>query len=243
MAVDKAYKLLAKQEGISNSKAKDLIDRGLVYVGGRKLQVARGELSDKSSFRVDTIANIEILHEDADKIVINKPAHVSSEEILRKFKDTTLLHRLDKETSGILILTKDEDYRLKAIEAFKRDRVYKEYVAWVDGVIIEEIVIDKPIKTQKGHVAKSKIDKAGKPAVTEVYPMLATRKRSKVRLVIHQGRTHQIRVHLRSIGFSIVGDALYGGSSADRLMLHAKKITILGETFEVDEPSIFKKYE
>ncbi len=243
MGVEKAYKLLAKQEGISNSKAKALIDRGLVYVGNRKLQVARGEISDKSTFRIDTIADIEIIFEDEEKIVINKPAHVSSEELLKKFKDTTLLHRLDKETSGVLILTKDEDYRLKAIEAFKRDKVYKEYVAWVDGVLIDEIVIDKPIKTQKGRTAKSKIDRAGKPAITEVYPLLATRKRSKVKLIIHQGRTHQIRVHLRSIGFSVVGDTLYGGSSANRLMLHSKKIELLGESFEVQEPAIFKKYE
>ncbi len=240
---EKAYKLLAIQEGISNSKAKSLIDRGLVYVGKRKVQVARGELDVKSTFRVESIAKIEVIFENDEMIVINKPAFVSSEEIERAFDDAKLLHRLDKETSGVMILIKDEKFRIKAIGEFKRDRVYKEYVAWVDGVVIEECVVDKPIKTHKGQFAKSKIDKHGKPAVTEVYPIMATRKRSKVKLVIHQGRTHQIRVHMRSIGHSVVGDELYGGQPSDRVMLHSKKIELLGYKFEVEEPKIFKKFE
>ncbi len=240
---DKAYKLLAIQEGISNAKAKDLIDRGLVYVSGRKLKIARGEIDATTKFRVEKINNIEVIFENELMIVVNKPAFVSSEEVVRKFKDVVLLHRLDKETSGVLVMTKDEDFRLKAIEEFKEDRVYKEYIAWVEGVVIDEIEIDKPIKTDKGKFAKSKIDRNGKPAKTEVYPILATKKRSKVKLVIHQGRTHQIRVHLRSVGHSVVGDTLYGGRDSDRVMLHSHKFEILGFKFVAPEPNIFKKFE
>lgn len=243
MATEKAYKLLAIQEGISNSKAKSLIDRGLVKVGNRKVLVARGELDAKVSFRVEKLADIEIIFENDEMIVINKPAFASSEEIEKAFDGAVLLHRLDKETSGVMILTKDEDFRLKAIGEFKRDKVYKEYVAWVEGIVIEDMDIDKPILTVKGKTAKSKIDKYGKPARTEVYPLMATRKRSKVKLVIHQGRTHQIRCHLRSVGHSIVGDTLYGGYESDRVMLHSKKIEILGKKFEVKEPGIFKKFD
>jgi 23S rRNA pseudouridine1911/1915/1917 synthase len=243
MATEKAYKLLAAQEGISNSKAKDLIDRGLVKVGNRKVQVARGEVDTHTKFRVEKLDHIEVIYENDEMIVINKPPFVSSEEIERAFDGATLLHRLDKETSGVMILTKDEDFRRKAIGEFKRDRVYKEYVAWVEGVVLEEMDINKPILTIKGKTAKSKIDKYGKPARTEVFPILATRKRSKVKLIIHQGRTHQIRCHLRSIGHSIVGDTLYGGFESDRVMLHSKKIELLGKKFEVKEPGIFKKFE
>lgn len=243
MALEKAYKLLAAQEGISNSKAKALIDRGLVKVGNRKVLVARGELDSTVSFRVEKLADIEIIYEDDNMIVINKPAFASSEEIERAFEGAVLLHRLDKETSGVMILTKNEEFRLKAIGEFKRDKVYKEYVAWVEGIVMEDMDINKPILTVKGKTAKSKIDKYGKPARTEVFPILATRKRSKVKLVIHQGRTHQIRCHLRSVGHSIVGDTLYGGFENDRVMLHSKKIEILGKKFEVKEPGIFKKFE
>ena len=241
--LEKAYKLLAIQEDISNSKAKELIDRGLVYAGNRKVAIARGELDDKTKFRVEKLSAAEIIFEDDKVIVINKPPFVSSEEIVKRFDGAVLLHRLDKETSGVLVLTKDEEFRLEAIEAFKNDKVYKEYVAWVDGIVIDEIVIDKPIKTQKGHTAKSKIDRNGKPAITEVYPLMATSKRSKVKLVIHQGRTHQIRVHLRSEGHSVVGDTLYGGREAARVMLHSRKMELLGYKFEAKEPGIFKKYE
>ncbi len=243
MATEKAYKLLAAQEGISNSKAKALIDRGLVKVGNRKVQVARGELDVNTKFRIEKLDHIEVIYEDDVMIVINKPPFVSSEEIERAFEDAVLLHRLDKETSGVMILTKDEEFRRKAIGEFKRDRVYKEYVAWVEGVVMEDMDINKPILTTKGKTAKSKIDKYGKPARTEVFPILATRKRSKVKLIIHQGRTHQIRCHLRSVGHSVVGDTLYGGHESDRVMLHSKKIELLGKKFEVEEPKIFKKFE
>lgn len=240
---DKAYKLVALQEGISNSKAKELIDRGLVYAHGKKVLIARGEIDAKTKFRVEKVAPIEIIFEDDKVVVVDKPPFVTSEEIVAKFKGVTLLHRLDKETSGVLVMTKDEAFRLEAIKAFKDEKVYKEYVAWVDGIVIEETMIDKPIKTEKGDRAKSKIDRYGKAAKTEVYPILATSKRSKVKLVIHQGRTHQIRVHLRSIGHSVVGDTLYGGRESDRVMLHAKKMQLLGYTFEAKEPGVFKKFE
>ncbi|KIM09213.1 MAG: ribulose-phosphate 3-epimerase [Sulfurovum sp. PC08-66] len=240
---EKAYKLVALQEGISNAKAKDLIDRGLVFCSGKKVKIARGELDIKSEFRIDKIAPAEVLFEDENIIAINKPAFVNSEEVVKKFHDVTLLHRLDKETSGVLLLTKNEEFRLKAIEAFKNDAVYKEYIAWVEGVVVEEMVIDKPIKTTKGAFARSNIDRNGKSAKTEVYPVLAARKRSKIKLVIHQGRTHQIRVHLRSVGHSVVGDTLYGGMESDRVMLHSHIIKLFDYTFEAPEPKIFRKFE
>lgn len=239
---DKAYKLLADQEGISNSKAKDLIDRGLVYVSNRKIMIARGNLPVKTKFRVEQIEKIRVIYENKDILVLDKPAFLSSEDIEKQYKDAKLLHRLDRETSGILVLCKDEDFRLKAIEEFKHDRVYKEYVAWVDGDVIEEFEIDKPILTEKhNNKAKSKISASkGKPARTEVFPLMCVNHKSKVKLVIHQGRTHQIRVHLRSENLPIMGDELYGGRKARRMMLHAHKMRLLGMEFSSPEPKEFK---
>lgn len=241
MAKEKAYKLLALQEGISNSKAKSLIDRGLVYVSNRKVVLARGEIDAKTKFKVQTIDKAKKIFENSDILVVDKPAFVNSDEIEKQFEGVRLLHRLDRETSGVLMLVKNEEFRQKAIEEFKKDNVYKEYVAWVDGIFIDPIVIDKAIITEKrNNRAHSKISKNGKPAITEVTPLEVVGKRSKIKCVIHHGRTHQIRTHLRSIDFPILGDEQYGGRRYMRVMLHAKKVVLLGMTFESPEPKAFK---
>jgi 23S rRNA pseudouridine1911/1915/1917 synthase len=241
---DKAYKLLALQENISNSQAKSLIDRGLVYVGSKKVMVARGDLDKKTVFIVQKVEAIKVIFENEDLIVVDKPAFVNADEIERQFKGVQLLHRLDRETSGVLMLVKNEEFRSRAIKAFKNDEVYKEYVAWVEGVFTEEVIIDKPIMTEKKHnKAYSKIARVGgKCAKTEVYPLEVSGKKSKVKCIIHEGRTHQIRVHLRSIEYPIVGDEQYGGRRFNRVMLHAKKVTLLGKTFEAKEPKIFNHF-
>lgn len=239
---EKAYKVLAEQEGISNSKAKDLIDKGLVYVGNRKVVIARGNVPVKTKFRIEKIEKIRVLFQNDELLVVDKPAFLSSEEIEQQYPDTRLLHRLDRETSGVLVLCKDEEFRLKAIEEFKQDKVYKEYIAWVDGDVIEEFEIDKPILTEKqNNKAKSKVSASkGKPARTEVFPLMVVNHKSKIKLVIHQGRTHQIRVHLRSENLPIIGDELYGGRRARRMMLHAHKMELLGYTFVSPEPKEYK---
>ena len=243
MPKEKAYKVLAQQEGISNSQAKSLIDRGLVYVGNKKVMIARGEIDTKTKFRVEQIQKPKIIFEDEHILVVDKPPFVNSDEIERGFAGTQLLHRLDRETSGVLMLVKDEEFRKQAIREFKNDRVYKEYVAWVEGHVTEEMVIDKPILTQKrGNKAYSKISKQGKSAVTELYPELISGKKTKLRLVIHQGRTHQIRAHLRSVNLHIIGDEHYGGRRSARVMLHARKVKLLHYEFEAQEPTAFKHF-
>jgi len=114
--MEKAYKLLALQESISNSQAKGLIDRGLVYVANRKVTVARGELPVKTSFNVQEIAQAKIIYENKKLLIADKTAFLNTDEIERQYPDAQLLHRLDRETSGVLILVKDEEYRLKAIQ-------------------------------------------------------------------------------------------------------------------------------
>ena len=76
--MEKAYKLLALQEGISNRAAKELIDRGVVYSGGKKVSVARGEMSESSKFKIEKIAPIKVLFEDEFIMAVDKPAFMSS---------------------------------------------------------------------------------------------------------------------------------------------------------------------
>jgi len=244
MATEKAYKILAQQEGISNSQAKSMIDRGLVYVGNKKVMIARGEIDSKTIFRVQKIEKLQAIFENDDIIVVDKPAYVNSDEIERQLKPAKLLHRLDRETSGVLMLVKNEEFREKAIKEFKQDKVYKEYIAWVEGIVTEPHDIDKPIVTQKkNNKAYSNVSPKGKPARTEVFPDIVSARKTKVKCIIHHGRTHQIRTHLRYIDHPIVGDEQYGGRRAKRVMLHAHKVRLLGMEFVAPEPKVFVDFE
>ncbi len=243
--MEKAYKLLAEQEGISNKKAKELIDRGLVYVGDQKVRIARAEMPEETRFRIEEPADVRILYQDEQVVAVDKPAFIDSYEIEEAIEGAQLLHRLDRETSGVLLLARDEAFAKKAIEAFRQRKVHKEYVAWVEGVVVEPLEIDLPIHTIKKGKAISRIDKKrGKPALTRVWPDEVQGKKSKVRIEIETGRTHQIRVHLAHAGHPIVGDELYGSPTrAKRPLLHAKKITLLGRSYEAPEPKDIQRYK
>ena len=236
--MQKAYKLLSIQEGISNNTAKKMIDKGLVSVGGRILTLARRELKEDTTFKIVQMEREKILDENKDIVCIDKPAFMDSYELARKYPKLILLNRLDTPTSGIILFAKSEEFRSKAIKEFKNLRVYKEYGAIVSGRISEEMQINMPIFTNKKQ-AKSIIDaKKGKQANTIVYPFMIDKNHSFVKVVIKQGLTHQIRLHLSYKGFAIIGDRLYGKNNdkTSRLMLHSHKYKILDYSFTSPYP-------
>ncbi len=245
MATDKAYKLLALQKDISNNKAKDLIDRGLVYVEDKKVKIARAEIHTDTIFRVEYPADIEILYQDEDIIAINKPAQIDSYDIQDAIDGAVLLHRLDRDTSGVLLLGKNDAFVEQAIKEFKSRRVEKHYVAWIEGVLYEKVEINEPIFTVKKGKAFSLIDPVrGKPAHSIVKPEEIQGKKSKVHIEITTGRTHQIRVHLAHIGHPIVGDEQYGSrTQAKRVLLHSAKMKILDYEFNAKEPKEILQYK
>ena len=245
MATDKAYKVLAQQKDISNKKAKELIDRGLVYVEDKKVKIARAEIHTETIFRIEYPEDIEILYQDDDIIAINKPAQVDSYDIQDAIDGAELLHRLDRDTSGVLLLGKNKAFIDKAIKEFKARRVEKHYIAWIEGVLYEKVEINEPIFTIKKGKAFSVIDPLrGKKAHTIVKPEELQGKKSKVHIEITTGRTHQIRVHLAHIGYPIVGDEQYGSrTQAKRVLLHSAKMKILEYEFNAKEPKEIAKYK
>lgn len=236
---DKAYNILAKQLGISGGKAKEVIDRGLVYYHGKKILIARAMMPVGTEFKVEKLQKPRTIFENSDLIVVDKPPFMTSDEV-EAVVGATLVHRLDKETSGVLALAKNEETLKTAIEAFKKRDVYKEYIAIVQGVVAEGGVVDVPLLIQKGSNAKATVDKKfGKSAKTTYEPLEMMAKKSKLKIVIETGRTHQIRAHMKFIKHPIVGDTLYGGPEAKRVMLHSKTLRLLGHEFSAEEPKDF----
>ncbi|TLD81141.1 RluA family pseudouridine synthase [Helicobacter sp. MIT 11-5569] len=238
----KAYKLLALQENISNSVAKDLIDRGLVSANGKKILIARGLLSPNTHFNIQQIHSIKKIFQDENILALEKPAFLTSEEIAKNYPQWVLLHRLDKETSGILLLVKDNSpFHLKAKEAFKQLKVTKHYTAIVEGILEEECEITAPLLIQKGRSAKVSVSKTqeGQKAITHITPIEISGKKTKLDIQIKTGKTHQIRVHLAHLKHPIVGDTLYGAKPANRILLHARHIALLGYDFTSNAPSEF----
>ncbi|NOR56622.1 MAG: RNA pseudouridine synthase [Sulfurovum sp.] len=245
MATDKAYKILALQKDISNKKAKDLIDRGLVFVEDKKVKIARADIHTDTYFRVEYPEKLEILYQDEDIMAVNKPAQIDSYEIQDALEGVELLHRLDRDTSGVLLLGKNRAFIDKAIKEFKARRVEKHYVAWIEGVLYEKVEINEPIFTVKKGKAFSLIDPLrGKKAHTIVKPEELQGKKSKVHIEITTGRTHQIRVHLAHIGYPIVGDEQYGSrTQSKRVLLHSAKMKILDYEFNAKEPKDIAQYK
>ncbi len=245
MATDKAYKVLARQEEISNKKAKELIDRGLVFVGDKKVKIARANISDETRFRIEYPEDIEIIYQDENIIAVNKPAQIDSYDIQNAIEGVELLHRLDRDTSGVLLLGRNREFIQDAIKEFKNRRVKKHYVAWVEGVVYETMEIDDPILTIKKGKAFSKIDPLrGKKAYTKVTPEEIQGKKSKVSIKITTGRTHQIRVHLASVGHPIVGDEQYGSRTQSKhMLLHSAKMKIFDYEFKAKEPKAIARYK
>lgn len=238
----KAYKLLALQENISNHEAKNLIDRGLVSINGKKIQIARSLLAPNTHFNIQNIPKIQEIFKDENILALDKPAFFTSEEVAKNYPQWVLLHRLDKETSGVLLLVKDQsEFHLKAKESFKQMQVIKHYIAITEGIIEEECEITAPLLIKKGRFAKVTISKngEGQKAITHICPLEISGKKTKLNVEIKTGKTHQIRAHLAHLKHPIIGDTLYGAKPSYRILLHAHSIEILGYRFVSPPPKEF----
>ena len=209
--------------------------------------------------------NIEVLFENEQVIVINKPAGISmhaknskdlSKTIYSIFRSKLanndqlrggIVHRLDKDTSGVLIMAKTIKELDYLQQQFASRLVDKTYIALVWGHLRHPRArIELPIKRSTKAPNKMSIDALGKMAISEYKVLAEYNKYSLVQIDIHTGRTHQIRVQFSHMGHPIVGDKLYGGKpmpeGLSRQFLHAKSLALsiedglLKQNFEADLP-------
>lgn len=258
--------------GLSRSYVAKLIDDGQVLVnkapGKRGYRLRSGD-KIKMNFDISKLEQIEdidlpILYEDDDVLVVNKPAGVISHSRGKYWNEPSvasfvrqktgqdgdragIVHRLDRATSGVMICAKNAPALTFLQKQFSQRKVKKTYLAIVEGKPArKEAVIDMPIGRNPKAPATFKADIGGKPAQTS-YKVVGTADGcSLLELTPLTGRTHQLRVHLKQIGHPIVGDTLYGGKPAERLLLHARSLTITlpymtRHTFEAPTPAIFKE--
>ena len=220
-------------------------------------------LPEKEQADVD----LPILYEDDDVIVVNKPSGLLTHakgglsdeptvaEIIRpktSFATDTdrpgIVHRLDRDTSGLLIIAKNPESAAHLQRQFAERTAKKTYIAITDGKPkLNAARIDLPIGRNPSAPSTFRIDPNGKPAQTTYHVLVENDTQSLVKLKPTTGRTHQLRVHLAHLNAPILGDRVYGKSSGCRMMLHAQKLEIIlpsGEkkVFEAAVPDEFKKF-
>lgn len=200
---------------------------------------------------------LNILYEDKDIIVVNKekgmvvhPANGNLEgtlvnALMAKCQDSLsgiggeirpgIVHRLDKDTSGVIVVAKNDKAHINLSEQIKNKKMKKTYICLVRGnVPNDEATIDMPIARSKKDRKKMAVDKDGKNAVTHFKVLKRYEGYTYLKVNIETGRTHQIRVHLSHIGYPIVGDEVYSNGKnpfgVKGQMLHAKELEFIHPT-------------
>ncbi len=180
--------------------------------------------------------DIDILYEDEDIIVLNKPPLLPVHQSLNHQGDTLsnfvayhidddtafrAVFRLDRDTSGLVLVAKHELAASKLA-----GKIEKDYYAVVSGIIDKSGTVDAPIARCGESIIKRRVDEKGERAVTHYQPISTKNGSTLLKLRLETGRTHQIRVHMASIGHPLLGDDLYGGDTSiiTRQALHCRDI-------------------
>lgn len=258
---------------ISRSLWQKYIKAGYVSVNNKAVTTPKFEVDETDEIALNlpekeqADVDLPILYEDDDVIVVNKPSGLLTHakgglsdeptvaEIIRpktSFATDTdrpgIVHRLDRDTSGLLIIAKNSESAAHLQRQFAERTAKKTYIAITDGrPKLNAAKINLPIGRNPSAPSAFRIDPNGKPAQTTYHVLAKNDTQSLVKLKPTTGRTHQLRVHLAHLNAPILGDRVYGKSSDCRMMLHAQKLEITlpsGErkVFEAAVPDEFKKF-
>lgn len=274
-------KYLAEELGISRSTVKKMIDEGFVLVNGKEVKASlilsdadelfvKDGFIKEASFEAEDIP-INIVYEDDDLLVINKKSgmvvhpgngntsgtlvnalmhytkNLSNKEAFRP----GIVHRIDKDTSGLMLVAKNDKAHDILAEGFKNKTIKREYIALVCGVIGEDSgVIDAPIgRDAKDRKKMCVTSENSKKAVTHFKVLKRYEHYTLLRLILDTGRTHQIRVHMKYIEHPVYNDPVYGKAYNDfGQFLHSASIDFEQPTthehlhFECDIPKEFKDF-
>ena len=274
-------KYLTEELGISRSTVKKMIDEGFVLVNGKKVKASlilseadelfvKDGFIKEASFEAEDIP-INIVYEDDDLLVINKKSgmvvhpgngntsgtlvnalmhytkNLSNKEAFRP----GIVHRIDKDTSGLMLVAKNDKSHDILAEGFKNKTIKREYIALVCGVIQEDSgVIDAPIgRDAKDRKKMCVTSENSKKAVTHFKVLKRYEHYTLLRLILDTGRTHQIRVHMKYIGHPVYNDPVYGKAYNDfGQFLHSASIDFEQPTthehlhFECDVPKEFQDF-
>lgn len=249
--------LAKKYDNLSRSSIQKMVKNGLAKVNGRIITKVK-ELVDESIDLIELAEvqkdakhiDLEIIYEDENVIVVNKPKGVlthskgvlNNEFTVADFfelhgcdfaKDTNragIVHRLDRETSGVIIGAKNDTAAKKLQKQFSERTTKKEYITIVEGVPSpNKAIVDLPIARNNSLPSTFIVNAKGKTAQTKYEVLESKNNRSLVKLNPKTGRTHQLRVHLAYIKHPIVGDRVYNDRYSEkdsRMFLHAKSLEI-----------------
>lgn len=274
--------LSAEIEKLSRTQVQELIDKDNILVNDKK---EKASYKVKSGDQIEVVVpkkkplnlepedlNLDIVYEDEDVIVVNKPQgmvvhpaaghpnHTLVNGLLYHTKDLAdseegfrpgIVHRIDKDTSGLLMVAKNDKARQSLEQQLASKTNKREYLALVHGNFnTESGKIDAPIGRNPNNRKQMAINPNGKNAVTHFEVLEQFKDYSLVKCVLETGRTHQIRVHMKYIGHPLAGDPVYGPKKTlkgNGQFLHAKTLGFYQPTtnewleFSVDVPEIFQK--
>jgi len=250
-----------KRPEFSRSAIQRLLEEKNILVNGKEVKpsykVQEGDKivvqelpAKETSIKAQEIP-LEVIYEDQDMVVINKPkgmvVHPADgnpdgtlvNAVMALCKGSLsgiggeirpgIVHRLDKDTSGIIMVAKNDLTHIHLSEQIKNHEVKKTYIALVRGIIKEkEATIHMPIARSKKDRKKMAVDKDGKDAITHFKVLKRYDKYTLLEIRIETGRTHQIRVHMAEIGHPVVGDMVYSNGKnefgIEGQMLHARRL-------------------
>lgn len=250
--------MMQKYKSYNRSSLQKFITLGFVTVDGVLAKKANQKFAADAKIELSVPeemknADIEprVIYEDEDVLVLDKPAGLLSmakgeycpEKTLEDFG--LLVHRLDRDTSGVVILAKNPEVQSFLRKQFQDRKTHKTYYAVVSGrPKLDAARVDLPIARDLKRPTTFRVDANGKASETFYKVIESDGAHSLVELKPTTGRTHQLRVHMKYLGHPIVGDVVYGEEKFDRLLLHAGalEITLPGgerRTFEATLPEEF----